>query len=140
MKSEKLTVNFTPTEIAQMDFLTQRGLYPSRSELIRMGVFAIFQKHDDEMKEFVKPQAAMIGGKHVFGGIGVIMLTKGMLQELRDIGEKASIRVIGRLIISNDVSAELLRETISSVRSFGAIQANGEIMETLAELDGMPRN
>ncbi|MDR1691819.1 MAG: hypothetical protein LBR72_00520 [Oscillospiraceae bacterium] len=132
MKSEKLTVNFTPTEVAQMDYLTQRGLYASRSGLVREGVTDLLRGREGEMEGFLRPAA--FDGKRFLGGLGIIALDKDELEALESQGQRAVLRVIGVLIVPEEVSGELFGNAISSARVHGVIKASAEVKAVIAKL------
>lgn len=62
---------------------------------------------------------------------GVITFTRKDLEKLKAKNQKATISVIGMLIISKDVPPELVNETIASVKVRGIIHASSEVKKIL---------
>ena len=63
--------------------------------------------------------------------IGIATITRRDLEKLKASNNKAKIRMIGTLTFSEDVTPELARETIESVKVHGKIKAPIEVKEVL---------
>ncbi len=66
--------------------------------------------------------------------IGIITITRRSLEKLKSANRKAKIKMAGILIFSKDVTSDLVRETIESVKVRGIIKAPARIKEILKEL------
>ena len=120
--SEKITINLGFVDLGGIDLLVREGFYSNRSDFIRTAVRNQLQQHGDVIKRSVTRQDLELGIRHC---------TRGELESLRAAGQKLSLQVLGLLVIAPDVSADLARDTISSVRVLGSIQAPAAVREAL---------
>lgn len=63
--------------------------------------------------------------------VGTATITRRDLEKLKMSNKKAKIRMVGTLTFSEDVTPELARETIESVKVLGTIKATDEVKEVL---------
>lgn len=66
--------------------------------------------------------------------VGIATITRRDLEKLKASNNKAKIRMVGTLTFSEDVTPELVRETIESVKVRGTINATNEVKEVLNKL------
>ena len=66
--------------------------------------------------------------------VGIATITRRDLEKLKASNNKAKIRMVGTLTFSEDVTPELARDTIESVKVCGTIKATNEVKEVLIEL------
>ncbi len=65
---------------------------------------------------------------------GIITITRRSLEKLKASNKKANIKMAGMLIFSKNVTPELARDTIASVKVRGIVRATMEIKEVLRTL------
>jgi len=141
MKSEKITINLSAVELAQIDFLVEKGLYASRSDFIRLATRKQTEEHKKEIEQFVDYSAhERTSGSLELAtvnqwGLGIWSLDQEYVGEILHAGKKLSIRIIGVLIIDKDVSAEQLRQVLKSVKVSGKIKAEPEAKAIIEELN-----
>lgn len=63
--------------------------------------------------------------------IGVATITRQDLEKLKASNHKAKIRMVGTLTFSEDVTPELVKETIESVKVRGTIKASPKVQGVL---------
>lgn len=66
--------------------------------------------------------------------VGIATITRRDLEKLKASNHKAKIRMVGTLTFSEDVTPELARETIESVKVRGTIKASPEVQGVLNRL------
>lgn len=66
--------------------------------------------------------------------VGIATITRRDLEKLKASNHKAKIRMVGTLTFSEDVTPELARETIESVKVRGTIKASPEVQGVLNTL------
>ena len=66
--------------------------------------------------------------------VGIVTITRRDLEKLKASNHKAKIRIVGTLTFSEDVTPELVRETIESVKVHGTIKASPEVQGHLDTL------
>ena len=122
--SEKITINMGYVDLGHVDLLVQDGFYANRSDFIRTAIRNQLGRHDDAVSKSVARQEL---------DLGLRRYTREQLEALRVAGESLHIQVLGLAVIALDVSPELARSTIASIRVLGALQASPEIKAALAD-------
>ena len=65
---------------------------------------------------------------------GLVTITRRDLEKLKATNKKAKIKMVGILTFSEDVTPELARETIESIKVRGTIKASSGVKEVLNKL------
>ena len=66
--------------------------------------------------------------------LGIVTINRSDLEELKLSNKKANIKMTGILTFSEDVTPDLVKETIESVKVRGTIKAAPEVQEVLNTL------
>ena len=122
--SEKLTVNLGFVDLGSMDLLVRDGFYSNRSDFIRTAVRNQLATHADTAK-----QAA----SRLTLELGLRTFARKDLEEIKAAGERLKIRVLGLVVIADDVTPDLARATIESITVLGALHASAEVKTALAD-------
>ena len=122
-ESEKITINLGYVDLGHIDLLVQEGFYSNRTDFIRTAIRNQLDRHGDAIRQSVS--------RHQFD-LGLRQYKSADLEAFRAAGEKLHIQVLGLVVIAPDVSSELARETIASIRVLGALQASPEVKAALA--------
>jgi Arc/MetJ-type ribon-helix-helix transcriptional regulator len=122
--TEKITINLSVVDLGKIDLLVEQGFFSSRTDLIRTAIREKLAGYDDAVKKEVNTRSM---------GVGVFVIDRRELEELRKKGLQTEISVVGMAVIGKDVPAELARATIKSVRVFGVLRASKEVEQALAD-------
>jgi len=122
--TEKITINLSVVDLGQIDLLASEGFYTNRTDFIRTAIRNQLATHADMVKQSVTRN-------HIL--VGVVIYTREGLEKRRKAGERLAIRVVGMLVISDDISPELAQETIESIKVFGTFRANKAVKKALAD-------
>lgn len=139
MRSEKVTINLSTVELAQIDFLVERGLYANRSDFIRLAVRKQTEEHKREIDQFVDHSShGLVDEVEEFGlsflwGIGVNKIGQRDIEAMLRNGEKINIRMIGSLTIEKDVNPEQFKKVLHCIKIFGKVSAEPEIKKMIEE-------
>jgi Arc/MetJ-type ribon-helix-helix transcriptional regulator len=123
-ETEKLTINLGVVDLGQVDLLVQEGFYSNRTDLIRTAIRNQLAVHADDIKRTLARRTLVLGLQH---------LSRADLERARAAGEMLEIQVVGLAQIAQDVSPELARATIRSVRVLGAFHASAAVRNALAD-------
>ena len=123
-ESEKLTLNLGYIDLGQIDLLVQEGFYSNRSDFIRTAIRNQLAVHADVVKHTAARRTFVLGLED---------FTRAQLEAIRARGETLHIQVLGLARIADDVSPELARATIESVRVLGALHASAAVKTALAD-------
>lgn len=72
-----------------------------------------------------------------FTNFRIVRLRRKDLEKLKEAGEKKDLEVVGMLYADEDVSPELVRETISSTRIYGSILGNKDVRAALLDVSAI---
>jgi Arc/MetJ-type ribon-helix-helix transcriptional regulator len=123
-ETEKLTINLGVVDLGQVDLLVQEGFYSNRTDLIRTAIRNQLAVHADDVKRTVARHTLVLGLQHV---------TRTELERLRAAGQRLHIQVVGLVRIDDDVTPELARATIETVKVLGALHASPSVRQALAD-------
>ena len=123
-ESEKLTINLGFVDLGSIDLLVRDGFYSNRSDFIRTAVRNQLATHADTAK-----QAA----SRLTLELGLRTFARQDLEAIQAAGERLKIRVLGLVVIADDVTPALARATIESITVLGALHASREIKTALAD-------
>ena len=122
--TEKVTINMSVVDLGQVDLLVEQGFYSSRTDFIRTAIRRQLDLHADEVRQTVTRKTL---------AIGAVVYERQELERIREAGEMRDVRVVGLVVINNDVPAELARATIRSLEVHGVLRASNEVKAALAD-------
>ncbi len=122
--TEKVTINMSVVDLGQIDLLVEEGFYSSRTDFIRTAIRNLLSQQSEAVKQSITRRTMAIGA---FG------FNRADLEKARTKGEKLQIRVVGLFALSSDVSPELARDTIESIKVLGVFRASDAVKEALAD-------
>ena len=122
--TEKITINLGYVDLGHVDLMVAEGFYSNRTDLIRTAIRNQLAVHADEIKRTLARRTLLLGLQY---------LSRQDLERARAAGERLQIQVVGLAQIAQDVSPELARATIQSIRVLGAFQASAAVRKALAD-------
>jgi metal-responsive CopG/Arc/MetJ family transcriptional regulator len=122
--TEKITINMAAVDLGKVDLLVQEGLYSNRTDFIRTAIRNQLDRHSLEIQQSVTRHSYVIG---------VLSCEKSELERHRAKGEHLKLKVIGFLVLADDISPELARDVIESIQVHGIFQANAALKAALAD-------
>ena len=131
MKTEKVSVNLSPVELGQIDYLVERGLFDSRSDFIRSATRESLKKdYAHEFQNFLATESDEPKSSW-YVTIGVNSISKSEIYKIIAGGKKMKIHVIGLLNISKDITANEIVQAIESCKVYGKLAASPEVKAAL---------
>lgn len=136
METEKITINLGAIDLGQIDLLAEQGYYSNRSDFIRTAIRMLLEKHSNDVKDLLKsPFPQILESEYSETNInlttGIVKLGRKELEYFKGKNVKVNIKIVGMLIIDNDVTPELAGETIKSVKVYGIIRASDEVKKVI---------
>ena len=101
--SEKLTLNLGFVDLGSIDLLVRDGFYSNRSDFIRTAVRNQLATHADTAKK---------AASRLTLELGLRTFARKDLEDIQAAGERLKIRVLGLVVIADDVTPDLARATI----------------------------
>jgi Arc/MetJ-type ribon-helix-helix transcriptional regulator len=122
--TEKITINLSVVDLGRIDLLVEQGFYSSRTDLIRTAIRNQLNNHKQEIQGTVTRKSIVVG---------VLAFDAKNLEKTRRNNKMEEIKVMGMLILNDDISPELANATIKSIKCFGVLKARTEIKEVLKD-------
>ncbi|TCT05487.1 CopG family transcriptional regulator [Aquabacter spiritensis] len=122
-ESEKITINLGHVDLGQVDLLVAERFYSNRTDFIRTAIRNQLDRHADAVRKAVDVHRLELGLRH-YG--------RTDLEAAQAAGQKLHIQVLGLAVIDADVSPDLARDTIASIRVLGALQASHAVKAALS--------
>lgn len=120
---EKITINANTSDLGKIDLLVEEGFYTTRTEFIKTGMKLLLDKHEEETKHLIHTKS------NDDWVIGVSVITKQELENIKIKGQTKSILCMGLLVIDNDISFDLIKETIISIKVYGVCRCSQQIKQ-----------
>jgi Arc/MetJ-type ribon-helix-helix transcriptional regulator len=121
---EKLTINVNAVDLGRIELLVQQGFYANRAEFIRLAIHDQLGKHTETVKETAARQAMVIGA---------LVYDRAALESYRAKGKRLRLHVVGFASLAADITPDLAREVIESVKVHGIFKASAAVKEALSE-------
>ena len=128
--TEKITINLTPVDIGKIDLVVQQGVFSTRTDFIRTAIRRELEKLDPMIQDVVLRN---------YWSVGAEWMNKDSLEKKRAKKEKIRLRVIGLLVLSDDVTPDLADEVLEEVSVLGSFRAPKPVLERLAPKMGRSR-
>jgi Arc/MetJ-type ribon-helix-helix transcriptional regulator len=111
-------------DLGKVDLLVAEGFYSNRTDFIRTAIRNLLDRHDEELKRSAQRWELALGVMH---------LDRAELEALRAEGKSLIVSITGLFSLGKDVTPELAREVISSVRVVGVFRASQAVKDALAD-------
>jgi Arc/MetJ-type ribon-helix-helix transcriptional regulator len=121
MELEKVCVNITPAELGQIDILVARGLYTTRTDVIRTGIRLVLEQNASTVTHVVQGST----------GFGYMTVSRDDLETSLSRGERQRMFVVGVLRLDSSISPDLADATIERINILGSLKAPKEVVERL---------
>ena len=123
METEKVCVNLSAAELGAIDVLVAKGLFTTRSDVIRAGVREVMQQH----------QVTLTRVSETATTIGLIWLLKRDLEKAVREGKRLRFFVVGILRIDKSITPDLADQAIEHIQVLGSLRASPEVLERLED-------
>lgn len=122
--TEKITINISVVDLGRIDLLVEQGFYSTRTDFIRTAIRNHLVTHTQTIEETVARRSYVIGA---------LIYNHTDFEKYLKKSEQVDIRVVGMLYITNDVTPELAKATIKSIKVLGVFRASEEVKEALVD-------
>lgn len=122
--TEKITINMNVVDLGNIDLLVEQGFYSNRTDFIKTAIRSQFEKHSTELKDAIIRKTFMVG---------VVSLNRESLEDELKKNNMLDIRVLGMLILKDNISPELAMKTIKSIKVLGTFRASDALKFALKD-------
>ncbi len=123
-EAEKITINMNVVDLGKVDLLVADGFYSNRTDFIRTAIRNLLDRHNEELKNSAQRWELALGVMH---------FDREELEQFRAEGRRLNVSITGLFSLGKDVTPELAREVISSVRVVGVFRASQAVKDALAD-------
>ena len=120
--TEKVSFNVSIVNLGQVDFLIDQGFYSSRTDFLVAAVRNLLESHASVVEQAVAQREMKVG---------VAVYARRDLEHAVAEGKQLEIKVVGVLVIADDVTPELASAAIKSVTVFGKLRASSYVKAAL---------
>jgi len=122
--TEKITINLSAVDLGRIDLLAEEGFYSNRTDFIRTAIRKELDVHAEVVKESVT---------RTMSALGIVAYNRRSLEASMKKGQKLDIRVVGGVSFAKDVTPDLARRAIQSMKVHGILRASPAVKEALAD-------
>jgi len=122
--TEKITINLSAVDLGRIDLLAEEGFYSNRTDFIRTAIRKELDVHRDAVAKSVTRRAS---------ALGIVVYTRRSLEEIERKRQKLEINVVGGVHLARDISPDLARRTIQSLKGHGVLRASPAVKSALAD-------
>ncbi|PRY83593.1 CopG family transcriptional regulator [Alkalibacterium olivapovliticus] len=119
-QTEKLTINVNHVDLGKIDLLIENGFFSNRSDFIRTSIRNELNKNDKYLEEKIVSQSFVLGIAKYHKSDFEAYLKDNKLMEMK---------YIGLLWIDQEVSLEIMKQTVKSINVKGTVIASKEIKD-----------
>lgn len=122
--TEKVTVNMNVVDLGNMDLLVEQGFYSNRTDFVKTAIRNQLDKHSHEIKDTVVRKTF---------SMGVVSFNRESLENELKQNNMLEIKVIGMLVLQENIPVELALKTIKSIKVYGTLQAGAALKSALKD-------
>jgi len=122
--TEKITINIGSVDLGRIDLLVQEGFYSSRADFIRTAIRNQLERQQTTV-DSISTRKSMV--------IGTLSYNRKNLEEKLENKEMINVKVIGMLILTDDIAPQLALDTIKSITVRGVFKAPDDVKKALAD-------
>jgi Arc/MetJ-type ribon-helix-helix transcriptional regulator len=122
--TEKVTINMSVVDLGKIDVLVDEGFYSSRTDFIRTAIRNLLGQQNEDVQQSITRRMM---------AVGAIGYTRKDLEKLQAGGEVLDLRVVGLLVLTDDITPELAQATLKSIKVNGVFRACEAVKAALAD-------
>lgn len=123
-ETEKITVNMNVVDLGKADLLVDQGFYSNRTDFIKTAIRNQLNSHSMVVDNVIQEKAF---------AIGMIHYSRKELEGILAQNKMLDIRVVGMLVLNEDISLDLAIRTIRSLKVFGVLKASRQLKDHLEQ-------
>lgn len=122
MNTEKVSVNVNIVDLGKIELLIEKGMYTNKTDFMIKAIHNELIKNEEVLDETIKEIDSDV---HI--QFGKVDYNTAKLEKIKSENKGIKLYVIGRLTIDTDVSLQLAKETLLSIRVFGSCKMPQEL-------------
>lgn len=122
--TEKITINLNVVDLGHIDLLVEQGFYSNRTDFIKTSIRNQLSTHSTELKETIIRKTMVVG---------VVSYGRRDLEAELNKNNILDIKVLGMLVLKDDITPDLALRAIKSIKILGTFKANDNVKRALVE-------
>ncbi|MFJ7824841.1 CopG family transcriptional regulator [Psychrobacillus sp. NPDC096623] len=123
-ETEKITINMNVVDLGKVDLLVEQGFYSNRTDFIKTAIRNQLSVHANVVDNIITDKSYLMG---------VSLYSRERLEKVKEQNKILDIKVVGMVILADDIDEELATKTIKSLKVFGVLKATPEIKKVLKQ-------
>lgn len=124
INTENITIYMNVVDLEKIDLLVEQGFYSDRADFFKIAVRSKLDKHNFEIKETIIRKTF---------SVGVVYYNYETLENELKQKNMLEIKVVGMLVLQDNIPVELALQTIKSIKVFGIFRANEKLKIALKD-------
>ncbi|MFY3790655.1 CopG family transcriptional regulator [Ureibacillus sp. MALMAid1270] len=125
-ETEKITINMNVVDLGKVDLLVEQGFYSNRTDFIKAAIRHQLSTYSIIVEPLIKEKAF---------AVGISYFNKHLLEEVLTQNKVLDIKVLGMLVLADDIDKELAIKTINSLKVYGVLKATPEIRNVINDIN-----
>ncbi|SOC39902.1 CopG family transcriptional regulator [Ureibacillus acetophenoni] len=125
-ETEKVTINMNVVDLGKVDVLIEQGFYSNRTDFIKTAIRNSLSTYSNVVEPLIQEKSF---------AVGISYFNKNILEEVSSQNKVLEIKVIGMLVLAEDISEELALRTIKSLKVYGTLKATAQLKEVLKKIN-----
>jgi len=120
--TEKITINMNIVDLGQIDLLVEQAFYSNRTDFIKTAIRNQLSNHSVEIKDTITRREF---------ALGMLYYSRKDLEDELLKNNMLEIKVVGLLVLNDDIDPNLALKTIKSLKVLGVFKANDKVKKAL---------
>ena len=116
--TEKITINTNAVDSEKVELMVDEGFYSNRADFIKTSVRNQLNAHSRTIEDGITVKSYEIG---------INYYDRKSLEQILEQNKLLTIKVVGMLVLKDDIDVELAKKTINSIKVFGVLKASREL-------------
>lgn len=116
--TEKITINTNAVDSEKVELMVDEGFYSNRADFIKTSVRNQLNAHSRTIEDVITVKSYEIG---------INYYDRKSLEQILEQNKLLNIKVVGMLVLKDDIDMELAKKTINSIKVFGVLKASHEL-------------
>lgn len=116
--TEKITINTNAVDSEKVELMVDEGFYSNRADFIKTSVRNQLNAHSRTIEDVITVKSYEIG---------INYYDRKSLEQILEQNKLLNIKVVGMLVLKDDIDLELAKKTINSIKVFGVLKASREL-------------
>jgi Arc/MetJ-type ribon-helix-helix transcriptional regulator len=122
--TEKVTINMSVVDLGKIDVLVDEGFYSSRTDFIRTAIRNLLGQQNESVQKSITRRTM---------AVGALIYNQKDLEGVQARGEVLDMRLVGLLVLADDITPDLALATIKSLKVNGVFRASEAVKTALAD-------